>query len=205
MEPSSDEPPSQTTPTATTKPVAQAVPTATPTNAEVPQLPPKGKGNVCSNRKNSIAWDHFEKVDIGEGHFKAVCNYYQKTYLADSKGHGTANLLNHTPICVKNLNRKTLKGQQTLAFEPKMDGEEGFQLVPTAFTVEASRKALAEMVIIDELPFRFVERYGFQRYATTLQPKLRIRDIPSRQTVARDVIGIYGVEREKLRGGLEGS
>ena len=113
--------------------------------------------------------------------------------------------MNHTPICVKNLNRKTLKGQQTLAFEPKMDGEEGFQLVPTAFTVEASKKALAEMVIIDELPFRFVERYGFQRYATTLQPKLRIRDIPSRQTVARDVIGIYGVEREKLRGGLEGS
>ena len=38
-----------------------------------------------------------------------------------------------------------------------MDGEEGFQLVPIAFTVEASRKALAEMVIIDEFPFRFVE------------------------------------------------
>ncbi|XP_050262612.1 zinc finger BED domain-containing protein RICESLEEPER 2-like [Quercus robur] len=89
-------------------------------------------------------------------------------------------------------------------FEPKMDGEEGFQLVPTAFNVEASRKALAEMVIIDELPFRFVEGYGFQRYATTLQPKLRIRDIPSRQTIARDVISIYGIEREKLRGALKG-
>ncbi|KAK4605841.1 hypothetical protein RGQ29_000218 [Quercus rubra] len=186
------------------EPVAQAVPTATPTNAEVPPLLPKGKGNVCNNRKKSIVWDHFEKVDIGEGHFKAVCNYCQKTYLADSKGHGTANLLNHTPICVKNPNRKTLKGQQTLAFEPKMDGEERFQLIPTAFTVEASRKALAKMVIIDELPFRFVEGYGFQRYATTLQPKLRIRDISSRQTVARDVISIYGVEREKLRGALKG-
>ena len=157
MEPSSDAPPSQATPTATAEPVAQVVPTATPTNAEVPLLPPKGKGNVCSNRKKSIAWDHFEKADIGESHFKVVCNYCQKTYLANSKGHGTANLLNHTPICVKNPNRKTLKGQQTLEFEPKMDGEEGFQLVPTAFTVEASRKALAEMVIIDEFPFRFVE------------------------------------------------
>ena len=60
------------------------------------------------------------------------------------------------------------------------------------------------MVIIDELPFRFVEGYGFQRYSTTLQPKLRIRDIPSHHTVARDVIGIYGVEREKLRGALKG-
>ena len=99
---------------------------------------------MCNNRKKSIAWDHFEKVDIGEGHFKAVCNYCKKTYLADSKGHATANLLNHTPICVKNPNRKTLKGQQTLAFEPKMDGKEGFLFVPTTFTVEASRKALAE-------------------------------------------------------------
>ena len=161
MEPSSVASPSQATPTAIAESVAQAVLTATPTNAEVPPLPPKGKGNVCTNRKKSIAWNHFEKVDIGEGHFKAVCNYCQKTYLADSKGHGTANLLNHTPICVKNPNRKTLKGQQTLAFEPKMDGEEGFQLVPTAFTIKASRKALAKMIIIDELPFKFVEGYEF--------------------------------------------
>ena len=117
---------------------------------------------MCNNRKNSIAWDSFEKVDIGEGHFKAVCNYCQKTYLADSKGHGTANLLNHTPICVKNPNRVTLKGQQTLAFEPKKDGEEGFQLVPTGFTVEASRKALAEMFIIDELPLGLLKGMGFK-------------------------------------------
>ena len=78
MEPSSDAPPSQATPTATVEPVAQVVPTATPTNAEVPPLPPKGNGNVCNNRKKTIAWDHFEKVDIGEGHFKAVCNYCKK-------------------------------------------------------------------------------------------------------------------------------
>ena len=90
-----------------------------------------------------------------------------KTYLADRKRHGTANLLNHTPVCVKNPNIDTLTGQQTLAFEPKIDGEEGFQLVPTTFTIEAFRKAFAEMVIIDELPFRFVEGYEFQRYSTT--------------------------------------
>ena len=54
MDPSSDAPPSQTTPIATAEPVAQAVPTATPTNAKVPPLPPKGKGNVCSNRKSLL-------------------------------------------------------------------------------------------------------------------------------------------------------
>ena len=66
-----------------------------------------GCGN---NRKKSTAWDHFEKLLISEGHFKAVCNYCQKTYLADSKGHGTTNLLNHTPVCVENSNKDALKG-----------------------------------------------------------------------------------------------
>ena len=77
------------------------------------------------------------------------------------------------PNCVKNPNRYAFKGQQTLAFEPKMNGEEGFQLIPIAFTVEASRKPLAEMIIIDELLFRFVEGYEFRRYSTILQPKLQ--------------------------------
>ena len=85
-----------------------------------------------------------------------------------------------------------------------MDGEERFQLVPTTFTVQASRKALTEMIIIYELSFRFVEGYEFQRYSTTLQPKLRIRNIISHQTVARDVIAIYGVGREKLKEALKG-
>ena len=112
--------------------------------------------------------------------------------------------MNHTSVCVKNPNRDVLKRQQTLAFEPKLDGKEGFQLVPIAFTIETSRKALVEMVIINELPFKFVEGHGFQKYSTTLQPKLRIRDIQSRQTLSRDVIGIYGVKREKLRWALKG-
>ena len=42
----------------------------------------------------------------------------------------------------------------------------------TTFSVEASRKTLAEMIVIDELPFRFVEGYGFKKYVTTLQLKL---------------------------------
>ena len=38
----------------------------------------------------------------------------------------------------------------------------------TTFFVEASRKALAEMIIIDELLFRYVEGYRFKKYVTTL-------------------------------------
>ena len=107
-------------------------------------------------------------------------------------------------ICPKNPNREDLvKGQKTLAFKPKKDGGDRFHLVSTTFFTEASRKALVEMIIIDELPFRYVEGYGFKKYVTTVQPKIRLKDIPSSQTMARDVIDIYNSEREKLRKSLK--
>ena len=144
MKPFSDTFPSQTTPAAQAEPVAQAKPATTPTNAKA--LPPKPNGktkvsetvaNCGSNRKNST-----EKIKINNGQFKVVCHYYQKTYCANSKGCGNTNLLNHVPNCVKNSNRNALKRQQTLAFEPTLNGEERFQLVPIAFIVESFRKSL---------------------------------------------------------------
>ena len=163
---------------------------------------------TCSRRKKSIVWSHFEKIKIGEGDTsktKTICNYCQKLYNADSKSCGTSNLLAHVPNCPKNPNREDLvKGKNTLAFELKNDGEDGFLLVSTTFSIKTSRKALAKMIIIDEFPFRCIKGYGFKKYVTTLQPKFHLKDIPSRQTVARDVIGIYNSEREKLRKSLKG-
>ena len=157
-----------------------------------------GKG-----RKNSVVLGHFEKIKVEEV-TKAICNYCQKSYHADSKSCGIRNLLAHVPNCPKNPNREDLvKGKKILGFEPKKDGKEGFQHVSTTFTIEASRKALSKMIIIDELPFRYVEGYGFKKYAITLQLKIHLKDIPSCQIVARDVIGIYNSERE-VKGILEG-
>ena len=162
------------------------------TVAELPLVPPckvsmtVHVSGTCNGRKKSVIWGHFEKIKIGKGDSsktKVICNHCQKW--------GTSNLLAHVPNYPKNPNREDLvKGQKTLAFEPKKDGKDGFQLVLTTFSVETSRKALAEMIIIDELPFMCVKGYGFKKYVTTLQPKLHLKDIPSCQTMARDQIGI---------------
>jgi hypothetical protein len=81
-------------------------------------------------------------------------------------------------------------------------GEEGFDLVVTTFTVEAGRKAIAEMIILDELPFTFVENYGFRKLLKVLQPKFKI--ISSCKTIAKEVVSIYNIERAKLKKALEG-
>ena len=48
------------------------------------------------------------------------------------------------------------------------------------------------MIIIDELSFRFVENEGFRRFVEgtlmLVEPRFVI---PSRTTIARDILGIY--------------
>ena len=61
--------------------------------------------------KSQLFWTILKKIKIGDGDTsktKAICNYYQKLYNADSKSCGTSNLLVHVPICHKNPNREDL-------------------------------------------------------------------------------------------------
>ncbi|GMP94322.1 hypothetical protein CsSME_00043812 [Camellia sinensis var. sinensis] len=102
-----------------------------------------------------ILQNHLRCVQKSEdGVTRAVYKYCQKKYLVDSKGHGTSNLLSY------------------LTFSKK-DGDEGVNLVATSFSVEAIRKALTEMIVLDELPFRFIKGKGFKRFCAVLQPKFK--------------------------------
>ena len=51
-----------------------------------------------------------------------------------------------------------------LAFKPKEEGESSGRLVPHVFNFEACKKALVEMIILNELSFRFVEGLGSKRF-----------------------------------------
>ena len=88
------------------------------------------------------------------------------------------------------------KKQKTLFFQPKKSGEEGGKLVASIFSVEACREALCRMVIVNELPFRFVEGKDFRFYSITLELRF---EVPSRITVARDCLKLYVGEKQNLR------
>ncbi|KAL0287490.1 UNVERIFIED_CONTAM: Zinc finger BED domain-containing protein DAYSLEEPER [Sesamum angustifolium] len=62
--------------------------------------------------------------------------------------------------------------------------------------VEEIRLSLARMVIIDELPFKFVEGEGFRAYSRALEPSF---EVPSKHTVARDCMKIFIEEKMKLK------
>jgi len=98
------------------------------------------------------------------------------------------------------------KKQKVLVLEPKIEkGELGEQNVGSlkaiGYNYDECRQALAKMVIIDELPFNFVEGREFKLFARTMQPRF---DIPSRFTIMRDCLKLYVEEKDRLRTALRG-
>lgn len=78
------------------------------------------------------------------------------------------------------------------------DGDIETVHVPTSyeFDPDEPRKAIAKMVIVDELPFIHVEREGFRSFCKVVRPNFVV---PSRWTVARDCYGLFIEERKKLK------
>ncbi|KAA0055675.1 transposase [Cucumis melo var. makuwa] len=82
--------------------------------------PPKIRKNV----KQSMVWEHFERLKGDPNDPHAKCKYYGVVYAYHSKRNGTRTMKHHLENC------KSLQG---------------------------CREALVEMIIVDELPFKFVD------------------------------------------------
>ena len=76
-------------------------------------------GEKGSGRVPSRAWNHFNKLESKNNTRKVECKYCQKVYVADSKFHGTSNLLSHAATCAQNPYNTEVNGQKTLGFQPK--------------------------------------------------------------------------------------
>jgi len=81
-----------------------------------------------------------------------------------------------------------------LSFDAKREGQavvgEGSSgsLVIAKFNASKIRAAVFKMIMVDELPFRFVEGEGFQDFMKTVEPRF---SIPSRFTVMRDCVRLF--------------
>ena len=147
------------------------------TNTETLELksPKKEKTTPPRTKKkpsrNSTIWDHFTKVEGGDPKDpRCTCNYCGKDYACDSKRVGTSSLWVHlNNQCKKYPFRVTDKKQKLLSFQVNNSG--GGDLTVVSFNKEDCRKALAKMVVLDELSFRFVEGEGFKKFVQVLQPR----------------------------------
>lgn len=157
---------------------------ANPPVARMPRKPAKTFSTV---------WDHFTKFLSKEGERMGRCNYCGQEYCADSRKHGTSALHNHLKACTKK-KRATVLGnsQKELVFGAGVDGAVG----TWKFNQENVRKSLNEMIINDEMSFKFVDSKGFRNFLSVACPRFKI---PSRWTVARDCFSYYAEEKKKLK------
>ncbi|KAM3358196.1 hypothetical protein P3S68_021127 [Capsicum galapagoense] len=82
-------------------------------------------------------------------------------------------------------------GQTMLNFQTKESLGEYWK-----FEQEVVRRALVEMIIVDELPFSFVENEGFKKFMSKAQPLFWI---PSCRTITRNCYDVYGELRLSLK------
>ena len=101
----------------------------------------------------------------------------------------------------KNLkNKNNDKSQPTIVYHYKKTAVEGEndtkEIEVHQFSIKKIRLALARMIIVDELPFKFVEHKGFNYYMNVVEPRF---PIPSRVTIVKNCMKLYLNERKKLK------
>ncbi|KAL9682846.1 hypothetical protein QQ045_014656 [Rhodiola kirilowii] len=160
--------------------------------------------------KRSSVWDFFKKVTCSNPgpsgsvitEEMAECIFCKNTLQANSKSAGTSGLRYHIKHCKKN----PANCQKTILSYAASEGKHGEEtrgvLKNWNFDQNEVRKALSYMVMVDGLPFRFVEHTGFRYFMRVACP---LFSIPSRWTVARDCYQLYEEERMKLKAFLKKS
>ncbi|XP_022748088.1 zinc finger BED domain-containing protein RICESLEEPER 2-like [Durio zibethinus] len=107
--------------------------------------------------------------------------------------NGTTALKNHMNSCKKVPRVSGDDGTQTELVLPSGGVE---SLGTWKFNQDAVRKAVAKMIILNELPFRFMESEGFRHCISVACPRFHV---PSRWTVARDCYQLYIDEKTHLK------
>ena len=157
-----------------------------------------------SKSKKSIAWDHFTKLPLVEtkGEHKAKCNHCRAVYSCHPNKHGTNSMIKHLHRSHKWLFNKVGKKGTLHGYMPRIsEGEEdgSSTKLSVGYNLEDCRRAVAEFVICDEMPFKVVEGRGFRKMLNRLEPRFTV---PSRVTISRDCYQLFLDEKKKLKAWL---
>ena len=148
-----------------------------------------------TRKKRSKVWLHFKQQDLLEGELpedvKAKCLHCESLYLCHTKKYGISNLKDHLERCKPYLAKQS-ESQTEIIFE----GGDVNKMMAWKFDQKKSKRALAHMIVVDELPFSFVENSGFRHYQKINQP---LFDVPCRGAITQECLKMYREEKCKLR------
>ncbi|KAL6644200.1 hypothetical protein ACP70R_015808 [Stipagrostis hirtigluma subsp. patula] len=144
------------------------------------------------NRKfKSKVWDEFIKVRQGGVVVQGKCKHCG-IYVTARRGAGTSAMGNHLKRCKV---RRNL-AQVTNQLKCNVMSPEGISLKEWSFNQDVSRRELARMIILHELPFSIVDYDGFRRFASSLNPHFKMS---SRRTITIDCMKAFEDHKQVLR------
>ncbi|GJV59790.1 zinc finger BED domain-containing protein RICESLEEPER 2 [Tanacetum coccineum] len=166
----------------------------------------KRKRKAPSNPRKPKAecWKYFdqkfEKDEDGVITKMAYCKWCPAVFKADSHRHGTRHLNNHYPNCESNPDVEKLKKQKKLAFKKSIGekdegGTNSGTLETWKYDEKVIKESLIKLIVLAELPFKFVEHPAFIKFSSDMQPRF---NMPSRFKIARDISKFYLEERKSL-------
>nr|XP_023915248.1 zinc finger BED domain-containing protein RICESLEEPER 3-like [Quercus suber] len=156
------------------------------------QAQPNNEITEERGRLKSVAWNHFKKRKV-DGKDKAECNYCTRLLVGGSK-NGTRHLHDHLKICPRKKFKDIRDMKQNILVRDQHNVDSMAGVNAYHFDQDESRKELARMIILHEYPLSIVDHIGFRRYSTSLQPLFKM---VCRNTIKKDIMGIYDHEREK--------
>ncbi|XP_061999218.1 zinc finger BED domain-containing protein RICESLEEPER 2-like [Rosa rugosa] len=161
-----------------------------------------------SGIKRSFVWDHFKEYDKIEHakdadgkdiqivHKRAHCIYCPRgkvgDFAVDSSKNGTSGMIRHINMNCRYYPPNMDKSQKNLVG----DKFKGNRLTTVTYSQDDYLEACVEMVVIDELPFSFVEKKGFNRFCVKVCP---LFDVPSRRKLCRTFLSMYDTSKKDLR------
>uniref|UniRef100_A0A803MAV3 Uncharacterized protein n=1 Tax=Chenopodium quinoa TaxID=63459 RepID=A0A803MAV3_CHEQI len=148
--------------------------------------------NKKSKRKAEYWKYYLEYVENGK--LRAECKFCPKTFAADGNLNGSKNVKNHAESCLGNpvnIEKEKGKEKQTKLYFDQEHEKGELKCGSRIINLNDVREALIHMIIVDELPFKHVEKPGFRHFVQVACPQFHI---PSRVTIARDCLKLMVLE-----------
>ena len=149
-------------------------------------------------KRTSKVWDEFKEITLPDGSKKAEC-IHCKSKLVLNKSGPTTQYNRHLQGCVTR--KIALKGQQQLTIGTVTARSETVGAVQNfKYDHARMREVIAQMIMVHELPFSFVEYEWFNLAMKTATPNYeRI----SRKMVKKDCVSSYEIEKNAIKAMLE--
>ncbi|KAK0597087.1 hypothetical protein LWI29_021696 [Acer saccharum] len=133
--------------------------------------PSNDSGGSKQKKRTSFVWNYMTMVDVN-GIRMAKCDFCGKLLNATQ---GTSSLRKHVLKCLD-------------------DHQEATNSTNTSFDQNVGKSKVAKIIIMHELPLRFVEYTGFREMIVYCQPRF---EYMSRNTLKSEIFKLYNMERDR--------